>query len=125
MKTYFQIQNAKKMRVYQISNDENNPGKRKQIQLGVISVDSKIPKEVFDKLTADEQQELLDRMKMLKEQSEYEVTRQNVRELPEKLTKAAKLLESGKLTLTEQQREELHNQMNAFLKLLRPNKKAA
>lgn len=123
MKTYFQIQNARKMRVYQITAEENGNNKRKQIQLGVISIDSKIPKELFDKLTPDEQQELRDRMKMLKEQAEYEVTREDIRELPEKLTRASRLLATGRLNLTDEQRNSLQTEMNSFLKLLRANKK--
>lgn len=123
MRTYFQIQNAKKMRVYQITTEENGNKKRKQIQLGVISIDSKIPKDLFDKLTPDEQQELRDRMKMLKEQAEYEVTREDIRELPEKLARASKLLATGRLNLTDEQRNSLQTEMNSFLKLLRSNKK--
>lgn len=122
MKTYFQIQNARKMRVYQIEADKTDPTKRKQTQLGIISVNSKIPKDIFDKLTADDQQELIDRMKMLRDQAEYETTRQEIRELPNRLARASKLLASKKLLLTEEQRKELLEQMNPFLRLLRPIK---
>lgn len=124
MKTYFQIQNNRKMRVYQIIVNEKTE-KRQQKTLGIVIADnSKIPKELFEQLNEDEQQELLDRMKMLREQAEYENARQEINKLPKMLEQTSALLASGRLSLTAEQRNLLHTGMNSFLKILRSKKSA-
>lgn len=110
------------MRVYQIINNEETK-KREQKTLGIVTASSnKIPRELFEQLNEDEQQELQDRVKMLREQAEYEDVRQEIKKLPKLLEKTSAMLTSGRLSLTDEQRNSLHTEMNAFLKLLRPKK---
>ena len=122
MKTYFQIQNNRKMRVYQIINNEETK-KREQKTLGIVIAGSgKIPRELFEQLNEDERQELQDRVKMLREQAEYEDVRQEIKKLPTLLEKTSAMLAAGRLSLTAEQRNSLHTEMSAFLKTLRPKK---
>ena len=122
MKAYFQIQNNHKMRVYRIETDEKTK-KREQKTLGIVVAGSgKIPRELFGQLSEDEQQELQDRVKMLREQAEYENAREEIRKLPKLLEKTSAMLATGRLTLTDEQRSSLLTEMGAFLKILRPRK---
>lgn len=122
MKVYFQIQNNRKMRVYTITVDEITK-KREQKTLGIVVASSgKIPRELFEQLNEDERQELQDRVKMLREQAEYEDVRQEIKKLPKLIEKTSALMSSGRLTLTDEQRNSLQTELNSFLKILRQKK---
>ncbi len=122
-KTYFQTQAGRKMRVYQIVADESAAKKRRQVTIAVINVDgNKIPRDVSDRISPDDLEELQDRMRMLREQVQYEDARKELKKLPDLLAKATTLLENKRLTIGDEQRATLDKTMNLFLKQLKSTK---
>ena len=111
------------MRVYQIVADESAAKKRRQVTIAVINVDgNKIPRDVSDRISPDDLEELQDRMRMLREQVQYEDARKELKKLPDLLAKATSLLENKRLTIGDEQRATLDKTMNLFLKQLKSTK---
>ena len=118
MKVYFQIQSGRKLRVYRIIHLDEAAKKRRQETLAVLSVEEPLPLELLDQLSADDKLRLVDMFDLLRSQVNYERVRDALNELPPLLENATALLAAGRLTLGDDQKEELRATVSLFLQQL-------
>lgn len=123
MKAYFQFQKNNRLRIYNIILLSDSGDKRKQKTIATLSAEEPIPLAVMELLSDDDKMRLSDKMNLLRSQAEYDRTRDGLIELPALLDDASRLLAADKLTLSDDQKNELREKMSALIKHLKLNDK--